>query len=108
MEVWGAVVALFRGGLVGRRRTPHGRSDPHPGQGQSVVGAAARGTIGEAGAMEACPQEIAAGIAREDPARPIAAMRRGCEPDDVDPRIRVTEAGQRPAPVRLVTEAEDL
>ena len=47
-------------------------------------------------------------IAGEDPAGPVAAVRGRRQPQQQDPRIRVAEPRQRPAPVRLVAEPRDL
>jgi hypothetical protein len=53
-------------------------------------------------------QEIARRVAREDPTGPVAAVRRRRQPDDEDPRVRVAETRDGPAPVRLVAEPGDL
>jgi hypothetical protein len=57
--------------------------------------------------MQRRPQEVAAGVAGEDPTGSIAAVGRRREPEQQDPRIRITEARDGPAPVRLVAEPGD-
>ena len=44
-------------------------------------------------------QEVARAVAGEDPAGPVAAVRRRREPEDQHPRRRIAEALHRPAPV---------
>ena len=58
--------------------------------------------------MEGRPQEIAAGVAGEDASGPVSTVGRRCEPEDQDPRLRVAEAGDRPAPILVVAEPGDL
>ena len=66
------------------------------------------GLVRQARRVQRGEQEVARRIAGEHPTRPVAAVRRRREPDEQDPRRRVTEPGHRPAPVRLVAEAGDL
>ncbi len=58
--------------------------------------------------MQRREQEVAAPIAREDPARPVPAVSGGSQPEDQDRRVRIAPARDRPAPVLLVGEARDL
>ena len=58
--------------------------------------------------MQRRPQEVTRGIAGEDTAGPVAAVRRRRQAKDEDPRVRVAEARDRPAPVLLVAEPRDL
>ena len=53
-------------------------------------------------------QEVAGAVAGEDAAGAVAAVGRGGEADDEQPRARIAEARHRPAPVLLVAEALDL
>jgi hypothetical protein len=103
-EVRRAIAALRREGLVVRRRALHGGRHPAPDRPQPVVGSDARRLAGQAGAMECCPQEVAARVAGEDAAGPVAAVRRRRQPEDEDPGVVIAEAGERPRPVGLVGE----
>jgi hypothetical protein len=58
--------------------------------------------------MQRGPQEVARGIAREDPAGAIAAVRGWGQSDQQDPPVRVAEPGDRPAPVGLIAKPCDL
>ena len=51
--------------------------------------------------MERAEEEVPRLVAREDPAGAIPAVRRGGEPDDQEPRPRITERGKGTAPVDL-------
>ena len=57
--------------------------------------------IRKAGLMERAEQPRPALITREDPSGTVAAMRRGSQADQEQPRATVAESGQRPRPVRL-------
>src|SRR6185437_6190206 len=46
-------------------------------------------------------QPVTGPIAGEDPAGPVAAMRRRGEPEDAHAGVRIPEPGQRATPVRL-------
>jgi len=107
-EVRRAVVALVDGWLVRRWSAAHRRADSDVGQRESIVRSSARWPVGEPGPMERRPQEVAARVAGEHPPGPVAAVRRRREAEDEDPGVRVAEARQWPAPVRLVAEARDL
>jgi hypothetical protein len=103
-----ARVALLDRRLVQRRCAADGGGDAGAGERQAVVRAAARRPVRDPRPMQCGPQEVAARVAGEDPPGPVAAV--GCrrEPDDEDPRVGIAEAGERPAPVRLVAVAGDL
>ena len=104
----GARVALLDRRLVGRRGAPDGGGDPHAGEGQAVVGSAARGPVGHPELVQGPPQEVARRVAGEDAAGPVRTVRRRGQANDQHRGVGVAEAGRRPAPVRLVAEAEDL
>jgi hypothetical protein len=103
-----ARIPLFDRRLVEWRRAANCRRNARADEREPIVRPAARGPVGETGPMEGRPQEVAAGVAGEDATRPVAAVRRRGKPDDEDPRVRIAEARQRPAPVRLVAVAADL
>src|SRR5262249_19520217 len=62
------------------------------------------GLVGPAEAVERLVEPVAARVPREHPARAIAAVRGGREPDDEHPGAWIAEAGHRAAPVGLVAE----
>jgi len=64
--------------------------------------------VREAGAVERGVEPVAAFVAGEDPPGAVAAVGRGSEADDQEPRRGVAEAGHRPRPVRPIAEAGDL
>src|SRR5450759_2932033 len=99
---------LLARGLVGRGRAPDRRYDADAAQLEAITGAAAVGLAREAGRVHGTPEEVAGGIAREDPAGPVGAVRAGGQADEEDPRLLVAEAGDRAAPVGLVAVAGDL
>ena len=108
-EVRRAGVALLGRRLVGRRGAADGGRDVRVGEGQPVVGAARDvGRSARPARWSAGEQEVARGVAGEDAAGAVAAVRRGREADQQDPRVGVAEARHRPAPVRLVAEPGDL
>ena len=49
--------------------------------------------------MERAEEPVAAPVAGEHPARSVAPVRGGRQPDQEDARVRIAEAGQRPRPV---------
>lgn len=55
--------------------------------------------------MNRAEKEVARLVSGEDPPRPVAAVRRGRQPDDQQTRPRIAERGKRPAPVLLAAEA---
>ncbi len=96
-----AGLPLCRGGLVGRGCAANRRDDAHAREGQAVAAGDAARLVRVARAMQGGVDPVAAAVAGEHPARAIGSVRGGGEPDDEDVRMRVTEAGARPAPVRL-------
>jgi hypothetical protein len=54
--------------------------------------------------MEGRPQEVAARIAGEDAAGPVAAVRGRRKAEYQDPGVGIAEARERPRPVRLAGE----
>src|SRR5829696_8927858 len=99
-----AVVALRGERLVGGRRAAYGRADPGAAQRQAVVAMDRRRLVGEPRPVHRGEQPVARTVAREDPARPVAAVRRRSQAEHEDARRGVAEAGDRPAPVDLVPE----
>jgi peptidoglycan/xylan/chitin deacetylase (PgdA/CDA1 family) len=101
------VPLLDRRPVRGRRATHRGR-DPHPGERQAVVGTAAGRAIREPEVVQRRPQEVAGRVAGKDATRPVRAVGRRRQANDVDPRVRIPEARRGPAPVGLVAEPGDL
>ena len=94
-----AVRALLRRRQVRRRRAAHRGDDVGAAQREPVVARDRLRLVREPGAVQRREQEVARAVAGEDPARPVAAVRGGREPEDQDPRGRIAEALHRPAPV---------
>ena len=65
---------------------------------QPVVGAHAGRLVGQPGPVQGGEQHVAGAVAGEDPAGPVAAMRRRREPEDADPGVgrRRSRAPGRP------------
>ena len=101
------VSSSARVGLVGGRRAAGGGRHPGVAQHEAVVPVDRRRLIREAGAMQRRVEPVAALVAGEDAARPVAAVRRRREPDDQDARRGIAESGNRATPVRPVAEASD-
>src|SRR5262249_4850549 len=59
--------------------------------------------------VEQRPVEPVTGpVAGKDPSSPVSAMRRGSEANNQQPRIRRSEAGNRPSPIVPIPESSDL
>ena len=67
-----------------------------------------RRLVGEAAPEHRREQEVARTVSGEHPARAIAAVRRGREPDDQHAGARVAETRHRPGPVGLVAKRRAL
>src|SRR5438874_9692736 len=105
----GAAAHQLVGHRLVRRRSAAARGgDEHVPEREPVVAAHAGRLIGEAGPVQRRIEEVAAAIAGDHPPRPVAAVRRRREPDDEQPRSRISEAGQRARPVRPVAKPPDL
>jgi hypothetical protein len=107
-EVLAAAADLLGQRLVRRRRAAGGGRDVAVVQDEAVAPRDGRGLAGEAGAVQGREEEVAGAVAREDAARAVAAVRGGREADDEEPRARIAEPRQGPAPVLLVLEPPDL
>jgi len=90
---------------VGRGRAPDRRGDPGVPQPQAVPPVARRRLVGEPRVVERVEEPVTAPVAREHPPRAVAAVGRGREPHEHEPRARVAEAGHRPRPVALAAVA---
>src|SRR5215472_12727850 len=99
-----AGVALGDCGFVLRRCTPDGGHHPDSEEPLTVVGGDARPASGQPATPQRLEQEVAAAIAGEDPAGPVAAVGCGREPDDHHGGPLVAPAGNRAAPVLLAGE----
>jgi hypothetical protein len=62
------------------------------------------GAIGESDRVQRRKEEVSGRVSREDPARPVAAVRRRRKSDDQDPSGGISERGDGPRPVGLARE----
>src|SRR6266850_2300831 len=86
--------------------SPRSLAAPWAKTGRAVGGVDGRRLVGEACVVERLEEPVAAAIAGEHAARAVAAVGRGREPDQQQPRARVTEARKRTRPVALAPIAE--
>ncbi len=103
-EVIEAANDLLRHRLVVGRSAPHRGDDVRVGQREPVIDVTRRRDVGKAGTMQRRHEEVAGAadaVAGEDAPRAIGAVRRGRQPDEQHPRIRIAKAGHRPAPIGL-------
>jgi hypothetical protein len=102
-QVHSAVANLLGCGLVAGRGTANDGGDPRVTQAQAIV--AGDGAIfrGEAELMQYGIHEIAGAVAREGAAGAIRTMRSGSEAQNQHAGAGITEAGDRPRPVIVVT-----
>ncbi len=97
-----AALALGRQRLVGGRGAADGGGHKRAAQLEAVAGRDRLGLVREARAVEGGEQPVARAVPGEDAPGAVAAVRRGGEAEDVDPRRGVAEARHRPAPVLLL------
>src|SRR5207247_2083110 len=90
---------LGRRRLVAGRRAAERGGDVRVSEAETVSPMSRGRRVGEARVVERVDVPVAAPVAREHPAGAVAAVRRGCEPDEEEARLRVAEARQRPRPV---------
>ena len=101
-EVWQTRVPLNRRRFVRGRRASHRGCDIGPRQLQPVTGVHADRLVGVSGAMESGEEPVARAVTREDTTGAIPAMRRGCETDDQQLSVGITEPGDGTGPVLLI------
>src|SRR5262245_46921054 len=89
-------------GFVAGRRAFYDAGDVSVAQLEPVGSAHRAGLVGKAGLMERPIQPVTRPVAREDPSRPIGAMRGRREPDEHQAGRRVAEACDRLPPVFLI------
>jgi hypothetical protein len=97
-ELLGERPVLGRSALDRRRQQGARELEP-------VSGPDRLGTVRETDGMNRAEKEVARLVSGEDPPRPVAAVRRGRQPDDQQTRPWIAERGKRPAPVLLAAEA---
>jgi hypothetical protein len=100
-EILPAVGELARSRTVSGRRAPAGGRDDRACQRQAVAPPAGLGLVRKSGLVERAEEKVAGFISREDPARPVAAMRRWGEADEQDTCARIAESRERLRPVAL-------
>jgi hypothetical protein len=93
-----------RGGRIGRRSTTHRGRHSRPDEALAIAGVHARWLHRKASPVQSREQPVATAVAGEDSPSPIAAVRRRRKPQHQQSRVVVSPAGQRPAPVRLVSK----
>jgi hypothetical protein len=104
-QVLAAVAQLIRKRPVVRRRAPRCRGDQRPGNLQAIARANRLGTVRQTHRVQRAKEEVARLVSREDPTRPVAAVRGGREPHDEQPPARIAEPRHRPRPVGLAGES---
>ena len=87
------------------RCAAHDDGDVRVAEAKAVIGGDRCRLVRETGAVERGVEPVAGAIASEDAARAIAAVGGGRETDDEQACIRIAEAGNRAAPVRVIGEA---
>jgi hypothetical protein len=108
LEPGAAVGALEGSRPVARRRAADGGCDEAVAELEPVAPVHALGLVGEARPPERAVEPAAGLVAGERATRPVAAVRGRREADDQEPRLRVSPARHRPAPVLLVGERPPL
>src|SRR2546425_4156368 len=104
LEIPLAVRELLAGRSVAGRRAPHGSGDAAVPQDQPIVPRHGGRAIREARVVQGAIQPVPAAVPGEHPPGAVPTMGRGGEPHDQEAGERVSEAGQRPAPVLEVPE----
>jgi hypothetical protein len=97
-----AGITLARQRLVVGWCAAHRGRNPRVTKSQSVLAICRCRLVRQAGTMHRPIQPIAGTIAREDSTRAIRAVRCRRQPQHIDPSTRITEPGNRLAPVRFV------
>jgi hypothetical protein len=88
--------------LVIRRGAAGGCGDVHVFELEAIVAVGGGRLIGESGFVEDGVHEFSGGVAGERAAGAVGAVGSGCEAEDDDPGLRVSEAGDGLAPVVVV------
>jgi len=101
-QVRGAVAEFLGGGFVSWRRAADDGGDPGMAELQAVVAGDGLWFGGKAELVEDRVHEVAGAVAGEGAAGAVGSMGAGGEAKDEDAGARVSEAGNRTAPVGLV------
>src|SRR5205814_1645845 len=100
VEPYAAAAQLVGTRRVRRRSAAAWRHDERVVQPQPILAVDAGRLVREPGAVERREEEIAAAVAREHAARPVAAVRGGREAQQDEARGRISEPGDGTGPVR--------
>ena len=98
-QIRAATTDLERGGAIAGGRTMGRRDHIQVMEDQAVVDSRGGGLIGESGAVQSGDQEFRRSISRKHPARSIGAVRSRSQPDQQDPRLRISISGDGTAPI---------
>src|SRR2546422_1040454 len=103
-KVGPATVELDAARLVAGRGAARRRDDVAIGEREAIIARRRSRLAGEPVAMQRLVQPITARVSREHAPGAVRSVRRRCEPDDEQPRIRIAEARDRRPPVLPVAK----
>jgi hypothetical protein len=101
-EMRGAVANLLRLGLVAGRSAADDGGDPRVAELEAVVAVGGAGFAGQAQLVQDRVHEVARAVAGEGSAGAVGSVGAGCEAEDEDAGVGVSEAGNGARPVGLV------